>query len=435
MKKIAGVIAGLALLLLQVGGAGAQTSDYEIIETYKSRHRSLMESVKAARDPAQCAALEGEIARLEADHERHRKLLGEGLHPESLEASIAALREQLRKSAERIAQAEEIRQDKARIAEDGKRLEEIGRQNVEYRASVEKLTLDVKDLSAQVERLSAENTGLLEQIRVLQAESRKDKAAIARLTELNAKLTANIQARDELILKMMDSLFAEYAKAGLTDVQKKNLFVDARDNDYVSKIITTIDGNVNYAETALLSPQDVKFIRDEQRKLAAKWDEIKPFVGRLYPDEQLRTRDIATVDGRVSDWKRSVDDTTWKSIRQVFAGQNVDIGPFRNAGEFHERLLAYLDGQLKDPSRDKHRAFMDTIWNSPLQDQWLPIISTDELTQKQRSEIEERIALWDKAIVALFWRRVLIGVLGAAAAAVLAFLAWRRKKPSPLTPA
>ena len=112
------------------------------------------------------------------------------------------------------------------------------------------------------------------------------------MRELTDKLYANIRDREELIVKMMDSLFDEYSKADLTDAQKKNILAIAQENDYVSKIVTTIDGNINYVGTALLTPQDVNVIRDQQKRLAVKWDGIKPFVSKLYPDDQTRARDI-----------------------------------------------------------------------------------------------------------------------------------------------
>ena len=95
-----------------------------------------------------------------------------------------------------------------------------------------------------------------------------------------------------------------------------------------------------------------------------------------------RALELARVDGRLSDWKRRIDDTTWKSIHQVFADQKVDIGMFYTAEEFHTRLLAYLDEQVKKPSRGAYQTFKTKVWDSPIKDQWLPVISTDELTAK-----------------------------------------------------
>jgi hypothetical protein len=435
MKKIAGVLTAL-LLLLQVGGAFAQQSDYEIIETFKKRNQTLLTSLKAAQDLRQCAALESEVGRLETEYAPHKKLLAEGLYPETFDTTIAALRDQSRRATERVRLAEESRQDKVKIADYSRKVEEdtktiatITRQNEEYQASIAKLTQEVKDLSQRIEQLTNENTGLLEQIKSLQLESKKDKATIAKLQALTEKLNANLRDRDALVIKMMDSLFAEYAKGELSDAQKKDLFVSVQGNDYVGTIVSTLDGNVKYSESALFSAQDLKAIREEQRKLSAKWDEIKPFVAKIYPDEQSRVRDLATVDGRVADWKKSIDATTWKSIHQVFVGQNVDIGPFNNAGEFHTRLLAYIDEQVKNPSRERYQTFKRKVWDSPIKDQWLPVIPTDELTDGQRAEIEGRIALWDKKITALVQRWVLLGVFGAALlVAVVVML--RKKKPA-----
>jgi len=437
MRKLSGLLAVLVLLLLQVGGAFAQISDFEIIDSYKKRHQSLLESVKVVQDLGQRDMLGNEIDRLEGEYQQHRKLLGEGLYPESFEASIVRLRDQLKNSTARLVLAEESKKDKVQIVEKTRKIEAqestikvISTQNEEYRAALEKMSRDVQDLSARIQQLTEENTGLLEKIKTLQLESRKDKESITKLRELTDKLYANIRDRDELIVKMMDSLFDEYSKADLTDAQKKTILAIAQKNDYVSKIVTTIDGNIDYVGTALLTPQDVNVIRDQQKRLALKWDGIKPFVSKLYPDDQSRTRDITMVDGRLADLKSGTGDATWRSIQQVFTANGVAIEPFHNAGEFSARVLAYIDAQLKDPSREKYRVFRQKIWDSPIKDQWFPVIPLDELSAKQRADIEDRIVLWDKKISAALWRWVLIGVFAAAMIGLVAVLVQRKKKPA-----
>jgi myosin heavy subunit len=429
MKKAAGLLALLALLLVQVSGAFAQSSDYETIDSYKKRHRSLLQTIKEAQALAQRDQLEKEIVALEESYRQHRILLGEGLYPESFEASVAALREQLGKTSERLLLVEERRKDKVQIAE-------IGKQNEEYRASIEALTRDVTERNARIQQLTEENAGLQGTIKALQLEGRKDKESIAKLQELTArlketndKLRDNIRDRDELVVKLMDNLFDGYARAGLTDAGKKDQLAIAQDHDYVSKIVTTLDGNIAFVETTLLTPQDVRQIRDQQQQISGKWDQLKPYVGKLYPDDQTKLRDISAVDGRLSTLKTSTAAATWKSIHQVFAAQNVVLEPFGNAGDFHARVSAYIDAQLKHPSRERYQLFRRRIWDSPLKDQWLPLIPTDELTAQQRSDIEARLALWDRAVSALFWRWVLAGVLGAAIVVAVVVVVSRRKRP------
>lgn len=442
MKKLAGLFTGL-LLLLQVGGAFAQTSDFEIIDSFKKKSQALLTSIKAAQDPARCVALGQEIGRMEAAFAPNAPLLAEGLYPETFASSIAMLRDQLQQATRRVTLVEEAKKDRAtiqdfsrRVEADTKTIAEINQQNAEYRASLDKLTVVVNELSAQIQKLTDENTGLLEKVSGLQRESKKDKASIAQLKQLTEKLNANIKDRDALVLKMMDSVFGDYAKADLTDEQKQQLFVNVQGSDYVGKIVATVDGNVKYSDKALFSAEDAKLIREEQQKLSAKWEELKPFVSKLYPDEATRVRDIATVDTRVADWKKSIDDTTWKSIHQVFVAQKLNIGPFANAGEFHAQVLAYIDGQLRNPSRATYRTFRDKVWNTPIKDKWLPTIPTEELTAAQRGEIEARIAQWDKAISSIVRKWVLIGVLGAALLVVIVVLLTRKKKTTtPTTPA
>ena len=436
MRTIAGILAGF-LLLLQVGGAAAQTSDFEIIETYKKRSQALSESIKAVQDPQRLPALQGEIDRLQADNAQHRALLAEGLHPQTLESTIAALREQLAQSTKRVTLVEEQKRDRATITqqtqqaeEDKKTITTITQQNTEYKAALEKLTIEVKELSAGIEKLTAENTGLLEQVRTLQAQGKRDKDSIAKLQALNEKLNQNVRDRDALIIKMMDSVFGDYAKADLTDAQRQELFVNVKGNDYVGQIVATVDGNVKYSDSALLSAADAKTVQEEQAKLSAKWEELKPFVAKLYPDEQAKERDIATVDSRVTEWRTSIDAAMWRSIHQVFVGQNMDIGDFSNGTEFHGRLVAFVDAQTREPAREKYRSFRATIWDTPIKDQWLPLIPKEQLSDAQRAEIEERIALWDKAVKDQLRRWIMIGVLGSALLIGLAVLVLRKKKPA-----
>jgi chorismate mutase len=440
MKKLAGLFTVALLLLAQAGAVFAQVSDYEIIESFKNKQQYLLASIKAAQSLEQCAALETQIGELESAYAKHRKLLADGLYPGNLDSSVAALREQLNKSSERISLAEESKKDKsviqvfsAKVKEDGQKIEQITRQNEEYKASLDKLTQEVNGLNARIRQLSTENAGLVESIRVLKLASKKDSESIAQMKALTEKLNANIRDRDELVMKMMDSLFGEYSKAGLTDAQKKNLFANIQGNDYVGKLVSTLDENVKYSESALFSAQDMRSIRDEQKKLSDKWNQIKPYVAKLYPDEQSRVRDIASVDSRVSDWKMRIDETMWKSIYHVFSEQKVDVGTFSNAGEFHARVLAYIDQQMRNPSRDAYQAFK-RIWESPIRDQWLPAIPTEELSQQQRNEIEARITRWDKKVSALFLRWVLIAVAAIAVLAVVLVLT-RKKKPTAAPPA
>lgn len=436
MKKTAGFFASL-VLLLQVGGAFAQSSDYEIISTYKDKHQSLLESIKSAQDQGQCDKMAGEINGLEADYILHRVILAEGLYPETFDTSIAALRKQLEKETERISAIVENKNTMGRIekieqerGKDKDELERIRKENEEHRAALEALTQKVKDQSAQIDVLSTKNTELLKSIKSLQLQSKKDAASIAELKALTEKLNANIQARDELIVKMMDGLFKEYSKSDLTDAQKKNLLVTVQGNDYVGKIVETIEGNINSVERTVMLPQDVELIKAEERKLSAKWNEIKPYVGKIYSDEQIGNRDLERVDTNLSKWRTLINETTWKSIHQVFVEKNVDIGTFGNAQEFQARLLAYIDEQMTTPARDKFQVFKNKVWDSPIKDQWLPVIPTDELTAQQRTDIEERIALWEKKISALLVRWVLIGasVLAACAAIAVAVVIGLRKK-------
>jgi predicted nucleic acid-binding Zn-ribbon protein len=436
MRKLSGVLAAL-LLLAQVGGAFAQQSDYEVIDSFKKKSQALSASLKTVQDVRQCAALEADIGKLQAEYAPNKVLLAEGLYPSNFDAAMNTLRDQAQEARERIRKAEESRQDKAKIVEyakkseaDTKTITEISRQNTEYQAANAKLTQEIKELGGRIQQLTTENTGLIEQVKSLQAQGKKDRETIAKLQALNEKLNANIRDRDALVIKMMDSLFAEYGKGELTDAQKKDLFVSVQGKDYVGRIVSTLDGNVKYAETALFSAQDLKAARDEERKLAAKWDEIKPFVAKIYPDEQSRVRDIATVDGRIADWNKSIDATAWKSIHQLFVTQGVDIGLFATAAEFHARLLAYVDAQTREPSRERFLAFKEKVWDSPLKDQWLPLIPNEELSAAQRAGMDQRVAAWAEAISAQLRKRALLGVLAAAVLIGLAVALLRRKKPA-----
>jgi hypothetical protein len=65
-----------------------------------------------------------------------------------------------------------------------------------------------------------------------------------------------------------------------------------------------------------------------------------------------------------------------------------------------------------------------------MKDQWLPIISPEELTPVQRGDIEQRIAVWDKNVAAIFRRWLLIALAGAALVVATVVVLRRRKQPA-----
>ena len=108
---------------------------------------------------------------MEAAFAPNAALLAEGLYPETFGSSIAMLREQLAQATKRVTLVEEAKKDRAtiqdfsrRVEADTKTIAEISQQNAEYRASLEKLTLEVNALSAQIQKLTDQTISEIDQV-------------------------------------------------------------------------------------------------------------------------------------------------------------------------------------------------------------------------------------------------------------------------------
>ena len=150
MKTIAGLLSLALLLLLQAGGVvrpDVRLRDHRIVqEAGRSPCSNPSRPSRTPRSPRgsgrRSAAWNPSTRRTGSCSPR-----ASTRRPSTPPSPSSGTRRE--ESTQRIALAEESRRDKAQIEADAKTIGEISQQNVEYRASVEQLTLKVSDLSAQ----------------------------------------------------------------------------------------------------------------------------------------------------------------------------------------------------------------------------------------------------------------------------------------------
>ncbi len=397
-----------AVLVLLISSLFAQVSDYDIIQNFKKSYQAIYDSVRTASSLEKCDLLEQKISSLKTEYSKHQALLNDGLHPDNFDGSFTKLNSQL-----------SIAKEKNKLAVD------LGSSNLQN----DSLRQEVSSLNSRIQQLADENGGFLQEIKSLKLTIKKDKETIARMSKLIDKLKANIEARDNLVINMLDSLFIEFSKPDLNDVEKGNLQLTVNSKDFLRTILNTVNDNEKFIESASLTAQDVMFIKEEHKKFSGLWKKVSPSIGQLYPDEATKAQSIGMVDNKISSWKNKIEATIWKSIYLEFTKQNISVQQFKNATEFHDNLLTYIDLEMQQPSKEKFIAFNDSVWEPVIKDQWMAVIQSDNsLTEPQRIEIEDKIDLWGKNFSSGMWIWFVLGGLGIVFLLIIIALVIKLKK-------
>jgi len=380
-----------AVLVLLISSLFAQVSDYDIIQNFKKSYQAIYDSVRTASSLEKCDLLDQKISSLKSEYTKHQVLLNDGLHPDNFDVSFTKLNSQL-----------SIAKEKNKLAVD------LGSSNLQN----DSLRQEVSSLNGRIQQLADENGGFLKEIKSLKLTIKKDKETIARMSKLIDKLKANIEARDNLVINMLDSLFIEFSKPELNDVEKGNLQLTVNSKDFLRTILNTVNDNEKFIESASLTAQDLMFIKEEHKKFRGLWKKVSPSIGQLYPDEATRDQSIGMVDNKISSWKSKIESTVWKSIYLEFTKQNINVQQFKNATEFHDNLLTYIDLEMQQPSKEKFVTFNDSVWEPVIKDQWMAVIQSDNsLTEAQRIEIEDKIDLWGKNFSSSTWIWFILGIV------------------------
>jgi len=386
-------------------------SDYDKIQSFKTKFKQLEDAIKNATSLDECNLIGNNVLSLKNEFHPDKSLLDKGLYPENFETSFLKLESalQIRKG------------DFTQIVQ---------------------LSTEVGTLKTQVTELSEKNQGLIVQIRQLNLKVEKDAATINSLQKLVAQLKNNIQQRDLLVRDIVDSLLAEFVKApsSLNEAEKQNIIskVDSRNLFY--NVERTISDNIEFIKVTQLTSNDLSEMKEQYKEFNKVWKQIGPRLADVYLNVRDKASQIANIDNMFLLWNQRINLEIWGQINKLFREKQIALLPFNSGDQFVNSVSSFIDDEVKnfgvkssDETERAYFAFTDSIYFPVVQPTWVPIlIENNMMTEANKDTIESRIATWKEKVapVSVFNWVYLFGGLVIAGLLIAYFLKGRKKTMS-----
>ena len=154
-------------------------SDYAVTTSFTHNERSIHDQIASATATVELDSLKVAIGTLERTFSPHRSLLDKALYPETFGSAISALQQELRQTYDRVFLIET------------------------QGARIDALEMELAGVIRNLDSLSLARNSILEELARL-------KKSNGRLQETVKRLSANLEARDQLIFALIDTVFEGY---------------------------------------------------------------------------------------------------------------------------------------------------------------------------------------------------------------------------------
>ncbi len=394
----------LCFLSLSVAAQPRQ-SDYETKAAFEQGWKALKTSIATASTTAELDSLKNQISVLEQDYQSHRALLDKALYPETFATAIAGLREEARQNYDRV----------FLIQTQGVKIDELEAQ--------------LASLIQNMDSLSVQRNSILQELQNL-------KRATVRMQETIRRLTANLEARDELIFALVDTVFKGYEVNvdRAREVQLDALRGRLDKVNAVERIYDIAANNVRILEMLRLQGKDFSPLIDQYRRFRQRWDALRDRLNAAYADAAARratkqgkgkkgtqtpaveVKPGAQVDSILAVWDSKLLGTFWGGLYQEFTSQDLTVRAFNDATSFSTSITAYVDS-MKATESDASR-FVSDVWKDRIDKEWREPLSLDAvLGHAQYAALDKKVSeLGEKKVDSKFlgYLAIIVAVLGAA---------------------
>jgi len=362
--------------LIFVVSLNAQESDYEIVENFKLKYKKLSSKIKNNSDKKIFEELKKEIEQLNSDYIKYKGLINEAIYPENFVSYFNKI--------------EGLRESSISKTNLSNNLKSARNENVILSDKLNKLTSDY-------DKISNDNSLLSKQIKFLQKQSKKDKNTIDKINSLLSDMKENIRKRDNLVAGIIDSLFADFNKPKLTDIDKTQLLNIANDNNFIGKILFTINQNIKFLESSSHNAEDISFAMMEYEKFLQLWNKLSPNLLNTYLDSDQSGEVFEMINERFVEWKNSLKTVSWISLYDFMVSRSIGVESFSDNIVFKDNVIGYIDRQISNSNgRDIYTLFADTVWDNNVKKEWIPIlIDNNYITEPEIVEIEAKITEWE----------------------------------------
>jgi len=362
-------------------------SDYQIMQEFKSKHKSFDIAIDYAKNLRELNNIRTEIDHFKEEFSSNKKLLDKALYPDDFNSAFEKLYTKLERAETKLAKISGLEQKVTKLKSD-----------------VSTMAKELEKLSRQIAELKSENKQLLAQILKLKRKPEKDAKTIDSLIAMVKTLQNGIAKRDSLLKDVMDNIFLTDQKLkSLNQAERKELTSKIQGTNLIENIEFLITDNIELLNAGVFKPEDLLSLKDENKKFKLRWEYFGPKLAKIYASDDEEKQQIETVDSLISVWDSTIVLTFWRSIDEIFKSYNIELEPFTNGREFFNSATAFINKYLEPESDikpiEKHQKFVyfQTVWNDELSKNWLPVLLKENLfTELQKQEIESKLDLWGK---------------------------------------
>ena len=399
----------LFVLFLLLGFANLlwAQSDREIVDNFKKEYSKTEQAIKDATSLEELNAVAIKIDSLKQNYAPHKELLDKSLYPDKYDASIENL-------------------NKAYLLRQG-----------DF-ATIDVLQTQVGELKQQVDFLNERNNELILKVRSLEAQTQKDAKTIKKLQGLVAELQSSIQERDDLVLSMVDSLMPPIMreKENLSAEDKNKVASEEQKNNVLNNVRTTIRDNIRFMKVTSLKPADLRSIREQQKDFANVWQKVGVRLVEVYAENRKKGEVLKQIDELFDNWYAAVEREAWDSINEEFLLHGIELRSFENGKQFTNSVLMFVGDELKnhgvksdEEAKRVYANFADSTWFAVIEPVWMAyLIENKMLTDKDKIQMEGKIAEWRHVLYPSYWWIYLIIAVVVIAGGAFIFMRGRKPK-------
>lgn len=404
MKKNIFSPVAVLLFFLIVNLSYAQ-QDYKIVQNFKAQAQKIENSIKDADSLSQLNQISSVIDSLKDDYSQYKNLLDKSLYPNDFNSTISKLNNQL-----------------------SLRKGDFTQINV--------LQTQVIELKDQFDQLNQRNNELMNQVSLLEEQSKKDKQKIAQLEKSVAELKVSIKKRDDLVITMVDSLIPASSRVqNMSSEQKQNIISEANKVNLISNVAKSIRDNIKFIELTKLNPDDIDQMKKQEAAFAKMWRNVGPKIIDIYSEKGENINHLKEIDSAFTEWHNAINDEPWNTIREDYAKYNIKLPKFNSGKEFVHTMDTYISDQIKnvkikgkEEAEQEYNYFVDSVWFPQVKAKWIPYLTENNMIQTvQKDSVENKISEWNNEInpSKFNWLYLIIGLL----VVVIAILLLRKRNP------
>ena len=395
------------LLLPSLALSQMSRSDFEIKSSFEYKKHNISETIASARSTATLDSLSDAIDALAAAYSPHRVLLDKALYPETFGTAIALLQREMRQTRDRVFLIET------------------------QGARIDVLEMELAGVIRNLDSLSVARNSILTELARL-------KKSNGRLQETIKRLSANLEARDQLIFALIDTVFEGYnvpeAQAG--EVRSNALNHRLGKVNALERIYDVAANSIHILEELHPEGKDytpllAQYVRFKQRWLGLR-ERLNAAYASATPSGKKGVSPPpnpgAEVDSLVAIWDSRLLGSFWSGLNAEFTANDIPIHPFHDVSSFTENVTGYVDS-MKAGDRDAS-GFVVNVWKNRIDREWRESLSLEGVMGRtEYASLDKKVSeLGEKKVDAKFI--VILGIL-----LVLLAITWvmlSRKKTTPV---